>query len=244
MAERIQKILAQAGLGSRRACEELITNKRVTVNGVVAILGMKANPQKDRIQVDGRVILAPEPLVYIALNKPRGVLSSVSTNDDRSTVTHLVPVPYRIFPVGRLDFDSEGLVLLTNDGNLANLLTHPRYQHEKEYKVLVAKRPDENQLQIWRRGVVMEDGTKTKPAEVRFLEPFGNGAWLSVVLREGRKRQIREIGKLIGLPVVRIIRVRIANIRLGNLKVKEWRYITPQELDELKTLVNSKHQGR
>jgi len=235
MEERIQKIMAHAGLGSRRACETLISSGRVTVNGKTAILGMKADPQKDRIQVDGQTVLQAEPFVYVALNKPRGVLTTVAADDDRATVRNLVNIPQRIYPVGRLDYDSEGLVILTNDGELANLLTHPRYQHEKEYRVLVAKRPDENQLAIWRRGVVLEDGTRTAPAEVRYTEPFGDGAWLRVILREGRKRQIRETGKLIGLPVARIIRIRIGSLLLGNLKLKEWRYLTPQEVRDLKS---------
>jgi 23S rRNA pseudouridine2605 synthase len=136
--------------------------------------------------------------------------------------------------VGRLDFDSEGLILLTNDGDIANRLTHPRYGHEKEYNVLVARQPDENQLNTWRRGVVLEDGYKTQPAKVRFLSSSGKGAWLKVILNEGRKRQIREMGQQTGLPVVRIIRVRIGPIQLGNLAPREWRHLTEKEVAELK----------
>ncbi len=130
MKERLQKIMARAGIGSRRTCETIIADGRVTVNGKVAALGMKADPGKDRILVDGKPISPGESLVYIALNKPRGVLSTVSTDDHRKTVCDLVPVPERIFPVGRLDVDSEGLILLTNDGELTNRLTHPRYGHD------------------------------------------------------------------------------------------------------------------
>jgi 23S rRNA pseudouridine2605 synthase len=139
-----------------------------------------------------------------------------------------------LYPVGRLDIDSEGLILLTNDGELANRLTHPRYGHEKEYRVLVASRPDEEQLVIWRRGVMLEDETKTAPAQVKFVRAMGKGAWLQVVMREGRKRQIREVGKTIGLAVVKIIRVRIGTLLLGNLKPSEWRYLTAEEVAMLK----------
>jgi 23S rRNA pseudouridine2605 synthase len=234
MEERVQKILSQAGLGSRRACEELIAAGRVRVNGQVVQLGAKADPGQDKITVDGRPIQAPAAHVYIALNKPRNVLSTVSAPDPRPTVRDLVDIPENVYPVGRLDVDSEGLILLTNDGELANRLTHPRYGHEKEYKVLVARRPDEEQLATWRRGVVLEDGYKTQPAEVRQEEAFGKGTWLRLILKEGRKRQIRETGQQIGLPVVRIIRVRIGSLRLGSLKPREWRHLSPEEVEDLK----------
>lgn len=237
MEERLQKILARAGYGSRRASEQLITAGRVRVNGVTATLGMKADPERDEISVDGRLLKAEEGLVYIALYKPRGVLSSVSAPDRRKTVLDLVTIPQRVYPVGRLDVDSEGLILLTNDGDLANKITHPRYGHEKEYRVLVARRPDEEQLEAWRHGVVLEDGYKTAPAEVRFESAFGKGAWLRVVMREGRKRQIREIGARLGLPVVRIIRVRIGSLQLGNLKPREWRYLSEAAISMLKNQI-------
>lgn len=226
--------MAQADLGSRRACEVLISAGRVSVNGRVAGLGDKADPQRDRILVDGRPLKLPDAPVYIALYKPRGVLSAVSSPDPRPTVRDLVELPGHLYPVGRLDVDSEGLILLTSDGELANRITHPRYGHEKEYRVLVARRPDDEQLDIWRRGVVLEDGYRTAPAEVRLDGYFGKGAWLRVVLREGRKRQIRETGMQIGLPVVKIIRVRIGTLRLGTLKPREWRRLTEDELAELK----------
>lgn len=232
--ERLQKILARAGLGSRRACEELIDAGRVTVNGEFATLGMKADPEHDLIEVDGRPIQSTQPLIYIALYKPRGVISAAKSPDRRPTVRDLVPVPGQIYPVGRLDVDSEGLILMTNDGELTNRLTHPRYGHEKEYRVLVARRPDHDQLEIWRRGVVLEDGYKTAQAEVHFESASGKGAWLRVVMREGRKRQIREVGKTIGLPVVKIIRVRIGSLLLGNLKPRQWRHLTAAEVAALK----------
>jgi 23S rRNA pseudouridine2605 synthase len=234
MEERIQKILARAGFGSRRACEELIAAGRVRVNDQPATLGDKADAQRDKILVDGKPVLAAESLVYIALYKPRGVLTTVTAPDPRPTVLNLVDVPQRIYPVGRLDVDSEGLILLTNDGDLANRLTHPRYGHEKEYRVLVARRPDEEQMANWQRGVVLEDGYHTAPAEVRVDAPAGKGTWLRIVLKEGRKRQIREVGKTIGLPVVKIIRVRIGTLHLGSLKPREWRFLSENEVAALK----------
>jgi 23S rRNA pseudouridine2605 synthase len=202
----------------------------VRVNGQLAILGSKADPAKDSITLDGKLLPKAEQLVYIALHKPRGVLSTVEAPDPRPTVRDLVPLPGTLFPVGRLDVDSEGLIILTNDGDLANRLTHPRYGHEKEYRVLVARHPDEQQLETWRRGIVLSDGYRTAPARVWVESLSGKGAWLRVVLLEGRKRQIRETGSHIGLPIVRIVRVRIGSLQLGRLKAKEWRPLTEQEI--------------
>ncbi len=156
MKERLQKILARAGYGSRRSCEELISAGRVRVFGKVAELGDKADTSRDQITVDGRNVKGAEDLVYVALYKPRGVISTVTDPNLRTAVRDLVPVEGMLYPVGRLDFDSEGLILMTNDGDLANKLTHPRYEHEKEYLVLVAVHPDGEQLAKWRRGLVLE----------------------------------------------------------------------------------------
>jgi 23S rRNA pseudouridine2605 synthase len=234
--ERVQKILARAGYGSRRSCEELILAGRVRINGQPAILGSKADPVSDSIQVDGQRIPNQPAPVYVMLHKPQGVISDVETHGDtRQTVRDMIPLPGHLFSVGRLDYESEGLILLTNDGELANQLTHPRYGHEKEYRVLVADRPDERQLEAWRHGVVLEDGYRTAPAVVREEgSGQGKGVWLNVILREGRKRQIREMGKLTGLYVNRIIRVRMGSLRLGNLKMGDWRHLTPEEVKLLK----------
>jgi 23S rRNA pseudouridine2605 synthase len=234
MEERLQKILARAGFGSRRTCEDLIASGRVQVNGKPINIGGKADPSKDLITVDGSLIPRAEPLVYVALYKPRGVLSTVTAPDSRPTVRDLIPISGSLFPVGRLDVDSEGLVLLTNDGEMANRLTHPRYEHEKEYRVLFARTPDDAQLTAWRRGIVLEDGHRTAPAQVQVDEGHGKGAWLRVILKEGHKRQIREMGKLTGLPVVRIIRIRISSLHLNKLKPGEWRYLTEKEIKELR----------
>jgi 23S rRNA pseudouridine2605 synthase len=162
------------------------------------------------------------------------VLSAAEGHDDRETVRDLIPLDGHLYPVGRLDWDSEGLILMTNDGELTNKLTHPRYGHEKEYRVLVARRPDEKQFEAWRRGIVLDDGDKTAPADVSFISSSGKGAWIRVVMGEGKKRQIREVGRLLGLPVVKIIRLRIGTLKLGSLKPRQWRHLTESEVAELK----------
>ena len=236
MQERLQKILAQAGYGSRRACEDFIHAGRVRVNGQIATIGQKADPVSDKITVDGKALAAAESLTYIALYKPRNVLSTVvkERDDNRKTVRDLVDAAGHLYPVGRLDFESEGLVLMTNDGELTNRLTHPRYGHEKEYRVLLARRPDHDQLEAWKRGVVLEDGYKTAPVNVRFETAQGKGAWVRVIMGEGRKRQIRETCQQLGLPVVRIVRLRIGDLRIGTLKAGQWRQLAPDEVDSLK----------
>lgn len=232
--ERVQKILAAAGLGSRRACESIIENGRVRVNGKVIHLGDKADAETDSIMVDGKLIRAQTKKIYIALNKPKGYLSDIDENHPKPTVNDLIDIPEPLFAVGRLDLESEGLILMTNDGELANRLTHPRYQHEKEYEVFVITQPDEEQLQIWRRGVVLEDGYRTLPARVEVISHANNGSWLRIVMREGKKRQIRKTGARIGLPVGQIKRVRIGTLKLGSLRSGEWRYLTVKEVNQLR----------
>ena len=190
--ERVQKILAAAGYGSRRACEKLIEDGRVKVNGKLIHLGDQADAAADSITVDGKMIRKTIQKIYIALNKPKGYLSDIDLNHPRPTVNDLIGISEPLFAVGRLDLDSEGLILMTNDGKMANRLTHPRYEHEKEYEVFVITQPDEEQLAIWRRGVVMEDGSRTLPAKVEVMNNANNGAWLRIILKEGKKRQIRD----------------------------------------------------
>jgi 23S rRNA pseudouridine2605 synthase len=241
MEERLQKILARAGFGSRRACEELLRQGRVEVNGQVAQLGQKADPQRDRITVDGKLVQADHPCTYIALHKPRGVLSDERGSSGRHpTVRDLVPLPGHLYPVGRLDLRSEGLILLTNDGELANLLTHPRYEHDKEYHVYVEGHPEDDTLKRWQKGVFL-DGQQTVPAKVSILRREQDHAWLRIVLREGRKRQIRRVAAMLGHPVRRLIRVRIGPVHLGNLQPGQWRHLTEGELTELREL---KKRGR
>lgn len=240
MEERLQKILARAGFGSRRSSEELIAAGRVTVNGQVATLGRKADAEVDDIRVDGRPLgrqeIAAGPSVYVALHKPRGVISDEGDKvARRRTVFDLVHLPGHLFPVGRLDLNSEGLILLTDDGALAHRLTHPRYEHPKEYHVLVEGEPTEEALETWRRGLYL-DGTKTSPAQVSILRKGKGETWLRVTLREGRKRQIRRVAALLGWPVLRLIRVAIGPVLLGDLKVGEWRHLNSAERDALRAV--------
>src|SRR5262249_21694421 len=201
----------------------------------IATLGQKADLSVDRIAVDGQPLAAPEKLTYILLHKPRGVVSSLAPQGERRTVRELVPVPERLYPVGRLDVDSEGLILMTNDGELADILSHPRYEAEKEYRVLVKGEPDNERLEAWRRRVVLE-GERTAPAQVTRGERAPTGTWLRIVMHEGRKHQIRDIGLLLGLPVQRLIRVRLASLRLGNLPPGEWRRLTSNEVEQLRAV--------
>ena len=239
-SERLQKLLAHAGYGSRRACEEIVAAGRVAVNGKVAKLGDKADPAADTVAVDGQRLKIEAARAYIILNKPRNV---VTTNEDelgRKTVRDLVDYDGPIYPVGRLDADSEGLVLLTNDGELANVLTHPRYEHDKEYLVFVKGRPDDKALDAWRRGVVVPDpegAYQTAPARVEVVRHESGGALLRVVMREGRKRQIREVARLLGHPVQYLLRVRIGPIEMGDLKPGKWRFLNATEIRSLRGLV-------
>lgn len=243
MEERLQKILARAGFGSRRACEELIRQDRVAVNGQVAQLGQKADPNRDRITMDGKPVQVKRHRTYVVLHKPRGVLSDEGDGSGRlSTVRDLVSLPGRLFPVGRLDLRSEGLILLTDDGELAHRLTHPRYQHAKEYHVCVHGCPDDQTLNRWRRGVFL-DGRKTAPAGVSILRHERDYTWLRVVLREGRKRQIRRVAAMMGHPVHRLIRMRIGPLRLGDLQPGKWRRLTGAEVEALRSSVR-RPQGK
>lgn len=236
MEERLQKVLARAGVAARRKSEELIRQGRVTVNGqVVTGLGTKINPATDEVRVDGeRVRLDTVRQRTFALYKPRGVVATVSDEFDRQTVLDFLPPArtMRLFPVGRLDVDSEGLILLTNDGQLANRLTHPRYEHEKEYRASVFGVPSDEDLERLRTGVHLEEG-KTLPAKITVERIEGGNTWLRVVLREGKKRQIRRMFEIIGHPVRRLIRVRVGPIELGDLKPGEWRELTPEEYEDL-----------
>jgi pseudouridine synthase len=243
MEERLQKILARAGLGSRRKCEEIIEEGRVAVNGQPAQLGQKADPDRDRITVDGKPVRMVRSFSYIALNKPRGVVSTAADDRDRPTVLDLVDSDKRLYPVGRLDQNSEGLILLTDDGELTNLLTHPRYEHTKEYRVDVEGEPTEETLDRWRRGVHLEEGP-TGPADVSVLKREKGHTWLRVVMREGRKREIRRVAAMLGHPARNLIRVRIGPVRLGNLKPGQWRPLSQQEVEQLREMKRGKWARR
>lgn len=243
MIERLQKILSQAGIASRRASEQLILDGRVTVNGAtIRQLGSKADPTHDEIRVDGRRIRLPERHIYLLLNKPRGYVTTRSDPQKRPTVIDLVGVREYVYPVGRLDFDSEGLLLLTNDGDLAARLTHPSHGVARVYEARVLGVPDEHDLQRLRRGVVI-DGQRTGPADVQLVERR-QGPTLVVSIREGRNRQVRKMCEAIGHPVDRLKRVAIGPIRDDTLKVGQWRELTAAEVARLRAATTKKqHRG-
>lgn len=239
--ERLQKVLARAGVASRRAAEALITAGRVTVNDVVVDrLGSTVDPSTDVIAVDGRTVAIERPRTYLVMHKPPGYLSTARDGRGRPTVLDLVPagVDARVYPVGRLDRDSEGLLLLTDDGELTYRLTHPRFGLEKEYLALVRGRPGAEALQRLRDGVTI-DGRRTAPARVEIARdvtlPRNSGdTWLRIVLREGRKRQIRLMCAAVGHAVRRLIRMREGPVTLGSLPPGAVRPLTPEELAALR----------
>ena len=214
--------------------KNLILAERVTVNGQLLTFNMELTPTDD-VRVDGKPIHADEELVYIALHKPAGYISDRGIPHEKSALD-LVHLPQRLFSVGRLDKDATGLLLLTNDGEITFRLTHPRFEHEKEYHVLVEGRPTEKTLDLWRKGVDL-NGEMTAPAQVGILRESpatGDECWLRVILHEGRKRQVKRVAKQLGHPVKRLIRVRVGHIQLGNLKAGEWRRLTAREIAEMK----------
>jgi len=233
MPERLQKVMAQAGIGSRRACEELIRQGRVQVDGKLATLGQKVDPHRQQVVVDGQRLPRREPPVYVAVHKPPGVLSVSQDDRGRRTVRDLVPLPGHLYPVGRLDATSEGLVLLTNDGELANLLTHPRYEHAKEYRVQVQGQVADATISKWESGVYL-DGRRTARARVTRLQADKDTTWLRIVMHEGRKRQIRRVALLLGHPVQRLIRERIGPLQLGQLRPGQWRHLSAEEVKALR----------
>ena len=232
MAERLQKLIAQAGLTSRRGAEELIRAGRVRVNGALAVLGQTANPDSDEILVDGVPLSTQEKMVYIMLNKPRGYVTTASDEKGRKTVLELVTdVGERVWPVGRLDMFSQGLLLLTNDGNLTERLTHPSHGAEKVYQVRVTGNVDEA-LQVLRAPMEL-DGRLLKPCRIRLLRRGEDSALLLFVITEGRNRQIRRMCNAAGLQVVRLRRIAEAGLKLGDLPEGKWRFLTPQEVESL-----------
>lgn len=237
--ERVQKVLAQAGLGSRRSCEQLIASGRVHVNGEPAILGRRVDPQVDRIEVDGVPIGVRPGLVYYLLNKPPGVVSTASDPEGRPTVTAMVPATPQVYPVGRLDAGSEGLLLLTNDGDLTFRLTHPSFGVEKEYLVSVHGRPAAGALRALRDGVHLDDGL-TAPAKVSQPEP----SLLRITIHEGRKRQVRRMCEAVGHPVTRLVRTRIGPLRDPGLQPGEWRELTTAEVRQLEKSAGSRPTRR
>lgn len=235
MLERLQKILSQAGVASRREAEAMIVAGRVTVNGkVVTELGTKADPALDVIALDGRNLRPPTRQLYILLNKPAGYMTTLKDPQGRPLVIDLVKdVGERVYPVGRLDYNTEGLLLLTNDGDWANALAHPRHEVNKEYHVRVQGRVSEEQVLMLTAGVELEDGM-TAPAVVRVIKESENNTWVSVTIHEGRYRQVRRMCAAVGLAVVRLKRVGYGNLSLGDLKPGQYRLLKPEEVADIR----------
>jgi 23S rRNA pseudouridine2605 synthase len=236
--ERIQKILAKAGIASRREAERMVMEGRVMVNGkVIDALGSKVDPLKDHIKVDGKRITLFEPKIALLLNKPRGYLSTVKDPEGRPTVMDFLKnVRCRIYPVGRLDFDAEGLLLLTNDGELANILTHPKFSIPKTYLVKVGGVPEEKKLARLKRGVMLEDG-KARVVSCSILRHGEKNSWLRVVVTEGRNRLVKRMFLAIGHSVLKLKRIQFGPIQLGDLPFGQFRYLTLEELTKLRRLM-------
>lgn len=232
--ERLQRVLARAGYGSRRSCEDLITAGRVRVNSEPAELGRRIDPERDRVEVDGVPVVVDPTLVHYLVNKPTGVVTTASDTHGRPVLVDMVPLDPRVFPVGRLDMDTEGLILLTNDGDLAHRLTHPSFGVEKEYLAQVRGEPSRAALRHLREGVDLEDGT-TAPARVSQIEP----GLIRIVIHEGRNRQVRRMCEQVGHPVERLVRTRIGPISDRRLRPGAWRHLTVEELRRLQESVEA-----
>ncbi|MEA5553527.1 pseudouridine synthase [Anabaena cylindrica UHCC 0172] len=240
MEARVQKIISQLGIASRREAEEMIKQSRVQINGILAHLGQKVDPQRDTICIDGKPVCQSQrpSLIYLLLHKPSGVLSTCDDPQGRPTVLELLPPKLQkglgLHPVGRLDADSTGALILTNDGDLTFTLTHPSHNISKTYHVVVKGNPPEAVLGMWRRGVVLE-GRKTRPAKICLIENLANQSKLEIILQEGRNRQIRRVAEQLGYPVIQLHRTAIGSIQLqtsksGFLGLGEYRHLTPEEI--------------
>jgi 23S rRNA pseudouridine2605 synthase len=236
VGERIQKLISAAGLASRRAAEKMILEGRVKVNGQTAVLGQCADLSTDVITVDGVPLPAPASRVYIMLNKPRGYVTTLKDEKGRKTVADLVSdAGTRLYPVGRLDMDSEGLLIMTNDGDTANALMHPAYKVKKTYLVTVTSGDIDSAVRLM-SGEMVIDGYRIRPAQVRVVSRDKNGAVLSVTIGEGRNRQVRKMCAKAGLTVKRLLRIRQGELSLGDLPPGKWRCLTKDEIDYLNSL--------
>jgi len=237
MLERIQKIISAAGITSRRAAEQLILDGRVRVNGqVVTELGTKADAAKDHIKVDGKLINPRQPLSYIMLNKPAGYVTTMSDPEGRPTVQDLLKgVKVRVYPVGRLDYNTEGLLLLTNDGDFAHLITHPSHEFPKTYRAKVKGVLEDHQIELLENGIYLDDG-RTAPAKLKKVSKEESNSWLEITIHEGKKRQVRRMFDRVGHSVIKLKRVRTGNLQLGDLPEGSFRYLTQAEVSALKEL--------
>ncbi len=241
MEVRLQKLIASTGLSSRRKAETLIAGGRVTVNGkVVTELGTKVDPDRDHVKVDGRHLTGAQPFVYLMLNKPKNVMSTLDDPGGRTTVKDFLHgVSVRVFPVGRLDFDSEGLMLLTNHGELAQALLHPRYHVPKTYLIKVKRVLTDDEIAQLQQGVQLEDGM-TGPAVVKKVKKAEQNSWLEITIREGRKHQVKRMLEAVGHPVIKLMRIRMGPLSLGDLGSGEFRFLTDREANALRELVEQR----
>ena len=239
MEIRLQKLIAGTGLASRRKAEALIAAGRVMVNGkTVTELGTKVDPERDHIKVDGKHLSAPQPFVYLMLNKPKNVVSTLDDPGGRTTVKdYLRGVSVRVFPVGRLDFDSEGLML--NNGELAQAMLHPRYHVPKTYLIKVKGVLTDDEIRSLEQGVRLEDGM-TSPAQVKKVRKVEANSWLEITIREGRKHQVKRMLEVVGHPVIKLLRIRMGSLSLGDLQTGEFRFLTDREANTLRRMVDER----
>jgi len=237
MEVRLQKWLAQSGVASRRKAEEMILAGRVSVNGVVVTeLGAKANPQKDKLAVDGNAVNPLQDKAYIMLHKPEGVVTTVTDPFERATIMDYVPASPRLYPVGRLDLNTSGLLLMTNDGDWAQKIAHPKNETKKVYVVIVRGAPTPESINSLRKGVVVE-GKKTAPAQVKLLDKLQkNETKLQITIHEGRNRQVRKMCEAVGHRVVSLMRIEVGGLKLGDLEKGKWRHLTKREIADLRKL--------
>lgn len=237
MQIRLNKFLAQAGVASRREVDKMIAEGRIKVNGqVVQVLGYKIDDEKDRVEVEGRRVEREEGLIYLMLNKPPGYLVTLKDNFQRPTIQQLLPsLRKRVFPVGRLDYDSSGLLLMMNDGELAYRLTHPRFKVPKAYLVKVKGEPDPSEVTRLEKGIFL-DGKKTAPAKIAQIRGDPKKSLFKIEIYEGRKREVKRMFQAIGHKVLQLQRTNFGGLKLGSLKAGKWRYLTRKEIDTLKKL--------
>jgi 23S rRNA pseudouridine2605 synthase len=235
---RLNRFLATQGVGARRTCEDIIRDGRISVNGrIVTELGLVVEADRDTVELDGDRIGTAVKLVYALLNKPAGYVVTAKDPQNRPTVFHLLEgIEQRIFPVGRLDLDVEGLLLLTNDGDLGFRLTHPRYEVEKTYQAVISGKPDKQTLHAIEEGMQLEDGP-TAPIHVTVFRATKNETFLEMKMHEGRKRQIKRMWSTLGHPVISLVRTGFASITLDGVRTGQWRYLTPEEVQRLRTKV-------
>ena len=237
---RLQKILSETGVASRRQAEELIREGRITVNGRLARIGDKVDPSKDHIKVDDRLVASPAAKAYLMMHKPKHVVTTAEDPEGRAVVMDLVKrkLP-RLFPVGRLDYDAEGILLLTNDGEMAHRLSHPSFQVPRTYWVKVKGKPTPEEIRKLSQGITLEDGP-TAPCRIVPRREARENAWLEMTLREGRNRQVKRMWERMGHPVLKLRRVSFAGLSLGSLKAGEYRHLRPSEVEKLKKLIKQR----